>query len=196
MDRAMTVDPRVDQIVRVISDDFGEVDGTRLRELVASVLAAEAVEGQDQRYVPPGGWCTCRKECGDTDVDGPGTCKMGSAFFSADAVEGDRHRQCDNLDWCVRPRGHRGFCRDAEQEERGTWAGAGGGVEPSREDRPTTIGEHAILTLQEDVDTFVEDQREREARYEELLDALEEALKEPVPRAYARIVRLVREARA
>jgi hypothetical protein len=34
------------------------------------------------------------------------------------------------------------------------------------------------------------------ARYDELLDALEEALKEPVPRAYARIVRLVREARA
>jgi hypothetical protein len=38
--------------------------------------------------------------------------------------------------------------------------------------------------------------QDQAARYEELLDALEEALKEPVPRAYARIVRLVREARA
>jgi hypothetical protein len=38
--------------------------------------------------------------------------------------------------------------------------------------------------------------QDQAVRYEELLDALEEALKEPVPRAYARIVRLVREARA
>jgi hypothetical protein len=38
--------------------------------------------------------------------------------------------------------------------------------------------------------------QDQAARYEELLDALEEALKDPVPRAYARIVRLVREVRA
>jgi hypothetical protein len=38
--------------------------------------------------------------------------------------------------------------------------------------------------------------QDQAARYEELLAALEEALKLPEPKAYARIVRLVREARA
>jgi hypothetical protein len=58
-------------------------------------------------------------------------------------------------------------------------------------DGSAPLPEHLVRGVAQDF--AMQDQA---ARYEELLDALEEALKEPVPRAYARIIRLVREARA